>query len=61
MDSGLSNRPGSYTLNEEDYEKKRLGMEIGSLIFLTVSLADPLDNQVGWSFMLRKCQRAGSL
>jgi len=33
MDSGLSNRLGSYTLNEEDYKKSRLGMEIGSLIF----------------------------
>lgn len=58
MDSGLSNRLGSYTLNEEDYKKSRLGMEIGSLIFL---MADPLDNQVGWRFTLRKCQRADSL
>ena len=33
VDSGLSDRPGTYTLNEEDYEKNRLGMQIGSLIF----------------------------
>lgn len=58
MGFGLSNWQGGCTLkrHEEDCKKSRLGVEIRSLCFDIISLADLLDSQVGWSCMLRKCK-----